>query len=92
VVVEQAKQPGRIRVGGQFLHGVGVEGEPAVVTELVGLLQHPGNVVHRHGAIRGALRPAVPADGEAAHGLDAQIHPRHRAALLAPTEGFRVRC
>jgi hypothetical protein len=36
VVVEQAKQPGRIRVGGQFLHGVGVEGEPAVVTELVG--------------------------------------------------------
>jgi hypothetical protein len=38
-------------MGGHLVHRVGAEAEAMVVAEPVGLLQHPGDVLDRHGRV-----------------------------------------
>jgi hypothetical protein len=72
VVGEQPQQLSRLGMGGQLVHRVGAESEHVVVAEPVDLLQHPGDVVDRHGRVGDALSPAVAAHRRAAHHLDVQ--------------------
>jgi hypothetical protein len=85
VVGEQPQHLRRLGMGGQLVHRVGAKAEPVVVAEPPGLLQHPGDVVDRHGRVGDALGPAVPAHGGTAHHLDLQIqHGDHRAHQYQP--------
>jgi len=79
VLVEQAEQGRGIRVGHHLVHRVRIEGQPAVRTEPVRPVKHPGDVFRRDRAIAHALRPAVPADRGAARRLDAQVQGHRRA-------------
>ena len=85
VVGEDPQELRRLGVGGQLVHRVGAKAEPVGVAELVGLLQHPGDLVDRHGRVGDALGPAVAAHGGAAHHLD--LEPEfgdHPGASICP--------
>ena len=69
---EQPQNRCRLGMGGDLVHREGAEPKAVPITEAVGPLQHPGDVVDRHGPIGGALRPAMPTYRRAARHLDVQ--------------------